>query len=190
MQEGVVQVTVTGRVPVLLVIVGALRAREESLLEDTGVSGLVEGGNAELLVRVFLDDPESVFVGVERRHQDEGDIDAVGGVEVLDLSHSQVEEGHVVLDFECTLRSGHTHGSSETTVDLEDGELVEVLLLDRSREVGIGHDLVISGGVNPIPVTRMEAVSVGSSSGSATLKNLQLGLLGTFGKIASEEVEE
>lgn len=111
MEQGVVQVTVSGGVPVLLVGAGARRTRKESLLEDTGVARLVEGGNAKLLVRVLLDDAESVLVGVERCHEDEGDVDAVSGVEVLDLTHGQVEESHVILDLEGTLRTSHACSS-------------------------------------------------------------------------------
>lgn len=39
------------------------------------------------MVLVFLDDSSSVLVGVERVHEDEGDVDAVGRVEVLSLQH-------------------------------------------------------------------------------------------------------
>ena len=76
---------------------------------DARVTGLIKGRNAELLVRVFPDDAERVLVRVEGGHEDEGDVDAVGGVEVLDLTNSEIEEGHVVLDFEGTLGTGHTH---------------------------------------------------------------------------------
>ena len=47
------------------------------------------------------------------------------GVEMLDLAHGQVEEGHVVLDFEGRLGTGHAHGGTQATVDFEDSELVE-----------------------------------------------------------------
>ena len=46
MQESIVQITVTGRVPVLLVVISTLGAWKQRLLVDPGVSGLVEGGNA------------------------------------------------------------------------------------------------------------------------------------------------
>ena len=46
MQESVVQITVTGRVPVFLVVVSTLGGWKQSLFEDPGVSGLVEGGDA------------------------------------------------------------------------------------------------------------------------------------------------
>lgn len=65
MEEGIVEITVTWGVPVLLVVFPGLGAGKESLLVDTGVAGLVEGGDAELLVGVFLDDAEGIVVGVE-----------------------------------------------------------------------------------------------------------------------------
>lgn len=70
----------TGRVPVLLVIISRLGAREEGFLVDTGIPRLVEGGDTKLLVGILLDDPESVLVCVEGSHQDEGHIHPVGGV--------------------------------------------------------------------------------------------------------------
>jgi hypothetical protein len=106
-EECVEQVTVTGRVPVLLVVIRGTRARQERLLEDTRVPALVERGDAQLLVRVLLDDPERVVVGVERGHEHERDVDLARGVQVLNLAHGQVEEGHVVLDLKGRLCAGH-----------------------------------------------------------------------------------
>ena len=65
MQKSVVKVTVTGRVPVLLLILSSVRAWKEGLLEDAGVAGLVEGGDAQLLVRILFNDAEGIFVGVK-----------------------------------------------------------------------------------------------------------------------------
>jgi len=107
-QQRVVKISVTGRVPVLLVVVGTMGAWEKGLLQDPRVSGLVEGGDAKLLISILLDDSEGVLVGVERSHEDERNIHLVGGVQMLDLADSQVEEGHVVLDLQSTLSAGHT----------------------------------------------------------------------------------
>jgi hypothetical protein len=74
---------VSRRVPVGLVRVGVLGAGEEGLLVDTGVTGLVEGEDVDVVVLVLLDDPRGVFVRVERVHEDEGDVDVVLRVEVL-----------------------------------------------------------------------------------------------------------
>lgn len=107
MEESVVEITMTGRIPVFLVVVSAFGAREESFLVDARIARLVESGDADLLVGVFLDNAEGVVVSVERRHEDERDIDTVGGVQVLDLADGEVEEGHVLLNLKGTLRTGH-----------------------------------------------------------------------------------
>lgn len=189
MHQGIEQVTVTRGVPVLLVIVDVLGARQECLLEDTGVSRLVEGGDTKLLVGILLDDAKGIVVGVERGHEDKGNIDAVGGVEMLDLSDGQVEEGHVVLDLESTLRSSHTHGGSETTIDLQDSKLVEVLGVCWRGESGIGNDLVFSRRLDAFPITKIGAVRITIGYVDAKISS-QLYTLGAFREITSEEVEE
>ena len=109
MQQGVVKISVTRRVPVLLVVIGTMRAREKSLLEDSRVSGLVEGGDAKLLVGILLNDSEGILVGVERSHEDEGNVHLVSGVQMLDLANGQVEECHVIFDLQSALRAGHSY---------------------------------------------------------------------------------
>lgn len=69
---------------------------------------MIEGSDAELLVRVLLDDPQGIFVCVERGHKDQRNVDFMGGIEVLDLAYSQIQESHVILDFESGFSSGHT----------------------------------------------------------------------------------
>lgn len=71
------------RVPSSLVRVLRLGDGEKRLLVDSGVSGLVEGEDVDVVVLVLLDDPGSVLVGVERVHEDEWDVDVVLRVEVL-----------------------------------------------------------------------------------------------------------
>ena len=97
-QQSVVEISMAGGVPVLLVVVGTMGTWEESLLEDSRISGLVEGGDTKLLVRILLDDSEGVLVGVERSHEDERDIHFIVGVQMFDLTNGQIEEGHIVLD--------------------------------------------------------------------------------------------
>ena len=80
--EGIEKIAVTGRVPacqishvsytaymnippVLLVVIGRLRARKETLLENTRIATLVKGNNPQLLVSVFLDNAKGIVVGVE-----------------------------------------------------------------------------------------------------------------------------
>ena len=111
MQQGVVKISVTGRVPLLLVVVSATRAWEECLLEDSWISRLIEGGDAKLLISIFLDDSERVLVGVERSHEDERNINLVGCIQMLDLTDSQVEECHVIFDLQSALSAGHAYSS-------------------------------------------------------------------------------
>ena len=84
--QGVKDVSVSGRVPVRLVTGRAVRAWQEALLVDSGVSGLVEREDLDVVVLVFLDDAGGVLIGVERVHEDEGDIAVVRRVQVLLLS--------------------------------------------------------------------------------------------------------
>ena len=108
MKKSIVQITVTGRVPVLLVVISTFRARKESFLEDAWITRLVESGDTELLVCILFDDTKSIIVCIEGSHEDERNIDTACGVEVLDLTDGQVKESHVVFDFESTFGTGHT----------------------------------------------------------------------------------
>jgi len=122
-EEGIVEITVTRGVPVLLVVIGTLWTGKEGVFEDTGITGLIEGGDAELLVCIFFDDAKGVLMGIEGGHEDERDIDAVSGVEMLDLTDGEIKEGHVVLDFEGTLCTGHScNNEHERTAGGDDGE--------------------------------------------------------------------
>ena len=111
MQQGVVEISVAGGVPVLLVIVSATGAWEECFLENSWISRLVEGGDAKLLIGILLDDSECVLVGVERSHEDEGNIDLVSGVQMFDLTDSQVEECHVIFNLQSALGASHAYWS-------------------------------------------------------------------------------
>ena len=108
MEQCVEQVTVTGRVPVLLVVIGALGAGEQALLVEARVARLIEGGDSDLLIGVLLDDTKSVLMCVERGHQNKRDISALSCVEVFNLAHSKIEEGHVIFNLERALRTSHT----------------------------------------------------------------------------------
>ena len=64
--EGAREITsVAGRVPFVLILASCLGGREKSFLQDTRVARLIEGGDAELLVRILLDDAQGIFVCVE-----------------------------------------------------------------------------------------------------------------------------
>jgi hypothetical protein len=53
---------VTKRVPVLLLVSGTFGTGKKGFLENTRVTRLVEGGDADLLVGVFFDDTEGIWV--------------------------------------------------------------------------------------------------------------------------------
>jgi len=108
MKQRVVQVTVARRIPVFLVIVSYLWTREQCLLEDARIPGLLEGGDSKLLICVFLYDSKRVLMRIERCHEDERDIDTLASVEVFDLADGKIKECHIVFDLECTLRTSHT----------------------------------------------------------------------------------
>lgn len=165
--EGLENVTVARRVPLANGRVVVLGDGELRVLEDSGVSGLVEGEDVDVVALVLFDDGSGVVVGVERVHQDEGDVDVVCAVEVFDLTDGKVEEGHAVTDLDDGLGTDATHGGTETTVELEDGELVEEL--DR---LGVGEVLVVddlTGGrrADALPVTAQREVLAAANTDRA-----------------------
>src|SRR6266446_1087622 len=144
MMQRIVQVPVARRIPVFLVIVSFFWTGKQGLFEDAWIPRLIEGGDSELLICVLLNDSKRILMRIERGHEDEWNIDTLGGVEVLDLADGKIEECHVIFDLECTLRTSHTcrwhrvqtrrfnkerqmhtHGGTEATIDLENGQLVE-----------------------------------------------------------------
>lgn len=132
--------------------VEGLGDRQQRVLVDSGVSGLVEGENVHVVALVLLDDGSGIVVGVERVHQEEGNVDVVCAVEVLDLADRQVEEGHAVTDLNDGLGSNTTHGSTKTSVELEDGELAQELNRLGIGEVLVVDDLALGGRGNAVPV--------------------------------------
>lgn len=151
--HGVEQVTVTGRIPEVLVVGGRAGAREERLLVDAGVSGLVEGKDLNVVVGVLLDDTSSVVVSVERVHEDKRNVDVVRAVEVLNLSDRKVEECHALTDLDNGLGTSATHGGTETTVELENGKLVENRGVGSLAELGVRSDLLGRWGLDLVPNT-------------------------------------
>jgi hypothetical protein len=107
-RERIVEISMARRVPVLLVIVGTLGTGEEGLFVDTWITGLVECSDAELQISILFDDTQGVLVGVEGGHENERYINTTGGIEMFYLPDSEVEECHVIFDFEGTLGTGHT----------------------------------------------------------------------------------
>jgi len=185
-QEGVVQVTVTRGVPVLLVVIGLLWAGEEGLLVDPGIPRLVESRDAELLVGILLDNAESIFVGVERGHKNQRHIDAASGVEVLDLADSEIQEGHVILDLERALCAGHTHRGTETTIDLEDRELVEILGVRGLGQLSIRDNLFLRWRLDEVPVKVLALGALGEVAGEEVEEGLHLGVERLLGLLVAD----
>ena len=59
--------------------------------------------HVDVVVLVFLDNALGIVVRVERVHENEGHIDLVDLVEMLDLSHGEIQESHSFADFNCRL---------------------------------------------------------------------------------------
>lgn len=118
-------------------------------------------------------------MGVEGVHQQEGNLATVRSVQVLqassarassqlarthlDLSNLQVEEGQAISNFNHTLGSNTTHGCAETTVQADDGELVQDLGVD-AINLFVGKDVFGRGGVDSVPVAA-KGVSVRCDAG-------------------------
>jgi hypothetical protein len=150
--ERLENVTVARGVPLVDGRVVMLGDGEERVLVYSGVSRLVEGKDIDVVALVLLDDGGGVVICVEGVHENERDINVVGTVQVLDLSDGKIEEGHAVTDLNNGLGADTTHGGSQTTIELENSQLVQEL--DR---LGVGKILVIdnltlSGRSNAIPV--------------------------------------
>jgi hypothetical protein len=139
--QGLENVTVSGGVPVLEGRVEALGGGQERVLDDAGVARLVEGDDVDVVALVLLDNGLGVLVGVEGVHEDEGHVDVEAAVEVLDLAHGEIEEGHALTDLNDGLGTHATHGGTETTVQLDNGQLVQEL------DGGVGTEVIVSNNL-------------------------------------------
>ena len=70
------------------------------------------------------------------------------------MSDGQVQEGHVVSDFNDRLWTDTTHGGTETTVEFEDSELVEDGWVDVGENL-VRSDLLGFGSGNSVPVAEV-----------------------------------
>jgi len=150
--ERLENVTVARGIPVLEGSIEALGGGKERVLNDTGVTGLVEGDDVDIVALVFLDDGLGILVGVEGVHEDEGNVHVECAVEVLDLANRQVKEGHALTDLDDGLGADATHGGTETTVQLNNSELVEELNRGISTELVVADDLRGLGRGDAVPV--------------------------------------
>jgi len=82
-----------------------------------------------------------VLVGVEGVHEDERHVDVEATVQVLDLAHGEIEEGHALTDLNDRLGTNATHGGTKTTVQLDNGELVQEL------DGGVGTDVIVANNL-------------------------------------------
>lgn len=181
------------RVPVRDLGVCALGRGKEGVLEDTGELGLVEGQDVDVVSLVLLDDVGSVLVGVEGVHEDEGDVDVVGAVEELDLTDGEVEERHAVADLDDGLGADAAHGGTETTVELEDGELAEELNRLAVAEAVVVNNLLGLRRGDALPVNLVAlglVVEVTTEQGEEVVHlSLETGLLVLVGDAVGEVVQ-
>lgn len=70
----------------------------------------------------------------------------------LDLPDTEIQEGHAVPDLNDGLGTDTAHRGTETTVQLQDGKLVEDCRVDRGEDV-VGSDLLGLGSLDFVPVT-------------------------------------
>jgi hypothetical protein len=169
-------ITVTRRIPLVdrgLVVFGD---GEERVLVNSWVSGLVEGKDVDVVSLVLLDNGGGVVICVERVHEDERDVDVVGAVKILDLSHGKVEEGHAITDLDNGLGTDATHGGTKTTVELENGELVEELDGLRVGKILVVDNLTLGGRGNAIPVNGVALGLVVEVSSEKSEEVVHLGL--------------
>lgn len=102
---------------------------------------------------VLLDDGGGIIVGVERVHQEERHVRAVCSVQVLDLADGEIQKGHTVTNLDDGLGANATHGGTETTVQLQDCQLVQECDGLGVGQVIVVHNLTLGGRCNTIPVT-------------------------------------
>lgn len=191
--ERLENITVARRVPLVDGGVEALRNGEERVLENTGVAGLVEGEDIDIVALVLLDDGSGIVVGVEGVHEDEGDVDVVCAVEVLNLANRQVEERHAVTDLDDGLGTDATHGGTKTAIELEDGKFAKELSGLGVGEIFVVDNLARGRRVDAVPVTKTGQVSTcqkGHMSLSGNTRNIHSVALGLVVEVSAEEGEE
>lgn len=182
-----------GRIPVGDLGVVGLGSWEQRILEDTRIAGLVEGENVDVVTLIFLDDSCSILIGVETVHQNEGHVDIVGSVEVFDLADGKIKEGHAVSNFDNGLGADTTHGSTETTIELDHSKLVEVVDGITVGELVVVDDLFWGRRVDLGPVDGVALCLIIQVSSEESKEVVHLGfeslLLGRVGDCVCELIE-
>ena len=113
---------------------------------------MIEGEDVDVVALVLLDDVGGIGVSVERVHEHKWHIDVVLAVEVLNLADGQVEERHAVSDLNDRLGANATHRGTQTTVQLNHSQLIEVFdSLGVSEVIVVDHLLGLRGS-NAVPV--------------------------------------
>lgn len=126
---------------------------KKRILIDSGVSGLVEGEDIDVVSFILLNDSSSVVVGVEGVHKNERNVDVVCVVKILNLTDREIEERRSVTNFDDGLGANTTHRGTKTTVELENSKLVEELHRLGGGKVLIIDDLTLSRRSDTVPVT-------------------------------------
>ena len=105
---------------------------------------LIEHLDINLTVVVFSQDFLCIILSVEGVHQNKWNINTVGLVEMFDLLNGQIKEVKAGANRNERFWTSATHGSSQTTIELDNDELVqEFLLLTSVSGLGIGADFSI-----------------------------------------------
>ena len=113
---------------------------------------MVEGVNGYAVTLVLLNDVLGIIISVERVHEDEWDINAVGPVEIFNLTDGQIKERHALTDFDNRFGTNTTHRGSETTIKLENSKLGEELGVLGFGKGFIRDNLGGLGGLDTIPI--------------------------------------
>ena len=90
--------------------------------------GLIESVDLDLDVIVLVDDLLGLLVRVERVHENKWHIGVEHQVDGLQLLDGQVEKSEIVSHSDRALGSLTAHGGSQTSVELDNDELVQVFL--------------------------------------------------------------
>lgn len=155
--DGLEEITVARRVPILMyVAVVGDGHRFERLLDNTGITRLLESGNGDISVGVLLDDFGSLLICVEGIHKQEWNISlGVLLVEMFNLLDNKIQEGSITSNLNDALRPLTTHRGTQSSIQLENGKLAQQGTLLSCSRVGEGTVLlyhVLGGLFDEIPL--------------------------------------